>query len=152
MSGLVEDMEKTIVHIELISPKARLPTYAHEDDSGADVCSIINCILNPHEIKAIPTGLKIELPTGFDLQVRPRSGLALNHGLILPNSPGTIDVGYRGELKIIMMNLGKKPFKIHEGQRIAQLVLSPRYHAHFKPVEHLTESERGAQGFGSTGT
>ena len=152
MSGLVKDMKKTIVNIERISPKARLPHYAHEDDSGADVCSIINCTLNPHEIKAIPTGLKIELPIGFDLQVRPRSGLALNHGLILPNSPGTIDTGYRGELKIIMMNLGDKPFLIQEGQRIAQLVLSPRYPADFTVVDHVKESKRGAKGFGSTGT
>ena len=152
MSRLGEDMKKTIVYIERISPKARLPCYAHEDDSGADVCSIINYTLDPHEIKAIPTGLKIELPTGFDLQVRPRSGLALNHGLILPNSPGTIDAGYRGELKIIMMNLGKKPFHIQEGQRIAQLVLSPRYPAHFTLVEQVKESERGTKGFGSTGT
>lgn len=152
MSRFGQDIKKTIVYVECISPKARLPCYAHEDDSGADVCSIIDYTLDPYEIKAIPTGLKIELPAGFDIQVRPRSGLALNHGLVLPNSPGTIDAGYRGELKIIMMNLGKKPYHIQEGQRIAQLVLSPRYPAHFQLVEYVADSERGVHGFGSTGT
>ena len=144
-------MEKINIYIEKISPKARLPTYAHEDDSGADVCSLINYTLQPHEIKAIPTGLKIELPKGFDLQVRPRSGLALHHGLILPNSPGTIDSGYRGELKIILMNLGNKPYSIKEGERIGQLVLSPQYIAHFTVVKQVQQSARGINGFGSTG-
>ena len=144
-------MNKIPVKIEYISPNACLPKYAHGDDSGADVCSTIDYILQPMEIKAIPTGLKIELPTGFELQVRPRSGLALTHGLILPNSPGTIDSGYRGELQIIMMNLGKKPFHIKVGQRIAQIVLSPQYSADFEIVKKVKKSNRGTGGFGSTG-
>jgi dUTP pyrophosphatase len=144
-------MNKVPVKIECISPNACVPQYAYDDDSGADVCSIIDYVLQPLEIKAIPTGLKIELPKGFEIQVRPRSGLALNHGIILPNSPGTIDSGYRGELKIIMMNLGKEPFHIQGGQRIAQIIISPQYSADFHIVKKVNNSERGTGGFGSTG-
>lgn len=144
-------MNKIPIKIERITSNASLPKYAHEDDSGADVCSTIDYELQPSEIKAIPTGLKFELPKGFEIQVRPRSGLALNYGIILPNSPGTIDTGYRGELKIILMNLGKKAFHIKEGQRIAQIIISPQHSADFHIVKKVRKSERGTGGFGSTG-
>jgi len=99
----------------------------------------------------VPTGLALEIPAGFEVQVRPRSGLALRHGVTLANSPGTIDSDYRGELGVILINLGDEPFVIERGARIAQLVVSSVVQAHVVVVETLTESERGAGGFGHTG-
>jgi dUTP pyrophosphatase len=144
-------IKKIELKVERISPNAQLPKYAYWDDSGADICSTIDYVLKPQEIKAIPSGLRIEIPKGFELQVRPRSGYALKHGIILPNSPGTIDAGYRGEIKVIMMNLGQQPFHIKIGQRIAQVVLKPVSSAKFKEVPTISSSQRGLNGFGSTG-
>jgi len=108
-------------------------------------------IIKSGEIALIPTNLAVEIPKGYELQVRPRSGLALKHGIIIPNSPATIDSDYRGELKIIIMNLGKEDFKIERGDRIAQLVISKIYHASIIEVDELSTTTRGEGGFSSTG-
>jgi len=105
----------------------------------------------PGEVAAVSTGLKAEVPDGFELQVRPRSGLALRNGIGVLNSPGTIDSGYRGEIRVILVNLGKEPFRIRRGDRIAQLVLSPVARAEFEEAAELSGSQRGSGGFGSTG-
>lgn len=144
-------MEKIKLNIERISPTAQLPKYQYTWDSGADICSAISYTLKPLERKAIPTGLKAEIPIGYELQVRSRSGLALDSGIIVLNSPGTIDSGYRGEIKVIIVNLSQKPYEIKVGQRIAQLVLMPVFFASFEEVNKLSNSKRGADGFGSTG-
>ena len=144
-------MEKIKLKIEQISPVAQCPKYQYIGDSGADICSAINYTLKPFERKAIPTGLKVEVPIGYELQVRSRSGLALDSGIIVLNSPGTIDSGYRGEIKVILINLSQKSFEINVGQRIAQIVLMPVFFANFEQVIDLSNSERGADGFGSTG-
>ncbi|RMD95582.1 MAG: dUTP diphosphatase [Calditrichaeota bacterium] len=140
-----------VVKIKKLYPQAQLPQYAHEGDSGADLFSIIDCVLEPGQRKAIPTGLAAEVPRGFELQVRPKSGLALNYGVTVLNTPGTIDFGYRGEIKVILINLGSKPYPVQAGQKIAQLVVAPVAYADFQQVEELSETDRGSGGFGSTG-
>jgi len=144
-------MDNITVKIQRMSPLAKIPNYQHLGDSGADICSIINYSLKPFEKKAISTGLKVEVPKGYEMQVRSRSGLALNEGIFVLNSPGTIDSGFRGEIQIILMNISDKNFEITIGQRIAQIVLSPVYFARFEECNHLEKSSRGTQGFGSTG-
>jgi dUTP pyrophosphatase len=139
------------VNIKRTHQDASLPEYAYMGDSGADIFSVEDCILQPMERRAIATGLTAEIPIGFELQVRPRSGLALKTGVTVLNTPGTIDSGYRGEIKAILINLGSEPYQVTKGQRIAQLVLAPVYPAVFEEVEYLTPSERDTGGFGSTG-
>jgi dUTP pyrophosphatase len=116
-----------------------------------DLHAVEHVTLAPHETKLVPTGLAIELPPGFEAQIRPRSGLALKHSITLPNSPATIDPGYRGEIRVILQNLGRDTFEIHPGDRIAQMVIA-RYEA-IEWVEHdeLSDSRRGEGGFGSSG-
>lgn len=140
------------IRIKRIHPDAQLPTYAHGplEDAGMDVRSVENATLEPNVPQAIGTGLALEIPSGYEVQVRPRSGLALKHALTLPNSPATIDPGYRGELKVILLNLGKSPYVIHAGDRIAQLVVA-RYEAVEWAEGELGESVRGEGGFGSSG-
>ncbi len=130
-----------------------LPRYASDHAAGMDIAAALHedLILQPSVICLIPTGLAVALPEGFELQVRPRSGLAIKHGITVINAPGTIDADYRGEIKIGLINLGKEPFTIHRGDRIAQLVLAPVCHALLQPVERLEDTERGAGGFGHTG-
>lgn len=130
-----------------------LPRYMSESASGMDLYAAVDEVihLDRNDIKLIPTGIHIELPTGYEAQVRPRSGLALKYGLTLVNSPGTIDSDYRGEIGIILCNLGKESFKVERGMRIAQLVIQPVFRAELIEVEHLEESCRGAGGFGHTG-
>ena len=108
-------------------------------------------IIQPGAVALVPTNLSVEIPQGYEIQVRPRSGLAVKHEIGILNSPGTIDSDYRGEIKIIMMNFGKEPFKILRGDRIAQLILSKVYHANFILSDDLEDSKRGAGGFGHTG-
>jgi dUTP pyrophosphatase len=108
--------------------------------------------LNPMERRLIPTGIAIALPDGFEAQIRPRSGLAMNHGLTLVNSPGTIDADYRGEISLIVVNLGERPFTIRRGDRIGQMVINRVYHASWEMVGELGETMRGAGGFGHTGS
>ena len=130
-----------------------LPQYMSEHASGMDVRAAVEgpVAIAPGEIKLIPTGLFVAVPPGYEVQVRPRSGLALKHGISVVNSPGTIDSDYRGEVKILMLNVGAEPFTIKRGDRIAQLVISPVVRAEWKLVDDLSGTERGAGGFGSTG-
>jgi dUTP pyrophosphatase len=131
-----------------------LPAYATAGAAGMDLLAAVTepVTLAPGARTLVPTGLKIALPAGYELQVRPRSGLALKHGIILPNSPGTVDEDYRGELQVIVMNAGEAAFTIERGMRIAQAVVSPVVRARWQEVDTLPETVRGEGGFGSTGT
>jgi dUTP pyrophosphatase len=128
-----------------------LPAYATEHAAGMDVVAAEELTLAPGARHAVATGFAIAIPMGFEVQVRPRSGLALKHGITCLNTPGTIDADYRGEVKVILANFGTEPFPIHRGDRIAQLVPAAVQRARFDEVEELDETERGAGGFGSTG-
>lgn len=130
-----------------------LPAYATAGAAGMDLLAAVadQVTIAPGERALIPTGLLIALPDGHELQIRPRSGLALRHGIVLPNSPGTIDADYRGELQIILLNAGQEPFVVSRGMRIAQAVLAPVLRASWREVEALDETERSGRGFGSTG-
>ena len=140
------------IRVKRLHPDAVLPAYSHgaDEDAGLDLRSAEDATLQPGVPQAVPTGLTVEIPSGCEGQVRPRSGLALKHAIIVPNSPGTIDPGYRGEVKVILLNLGKEAFSIAKGDRIAQLVI-----ARYEKVEwvegELKSSTRGAGGFGSSG-
>jgi len=132
-----------------------LPQYQSEDAAGMDLLAAVpegqDVVLNPGDRALIPTGFAIELPRGYEAQVRPRSGLALKNGVTVLNSPGTIDADYRGEIGVILINFGQIPFSVRRGARIAQLVVSPIERVALIESERLTTSERGAKGFGSTG-
>ncbi len=128
-----------------------LPVYATEHAAGLDVVAAEDVTLAPGARHAVATGFAIAIPNGYEVQVRPRSGLALKHGLTCLNTPGTIDSDYRGEVKVILANLGSEPFEVRRGERIAQLVPAPVLRADFKVVESLDETVRGGGGFGSTG-
>jgi dUTP pyrophosphatase len=128
-----------------------LPAYATDHAAGMDVVAAEDLILAPGARHAVATGFAIAIPEGFEVQVRPRSGLALKHGITCLNTPGTIDADYRGEVKVILANLGDAPFAIARGDRIAQLVPAPVQRAAFVEVERLDDTARGAGGFGSTG-
>lgn len=130
-----------------------MPAYATSGAAGMDLLAAVQepVTLAPGGRTVVPTGLAIALPPGYELQVRPRSGLALRHGITLPNGPGTIDEDYRGELGVIVLNAGSEPFTIHRGMRIAQAVLAPVLRAHWVEAETLEVTERGEGGFGSTG-
>ncbi len=141
-----------IVNINIIAEEDYLiPSYETAGASGADLKSKEDGILNPGERRLIKTGVFIELPIGYEAQVRPRSGLALKHGITMLNSPGTIDSDYRGEIGVIMINHGSEPFTYKKKDRIAQLVISKYCRAEFKITSSLTETIRGAGGFGHTG-
>ena len=128
-----------------------LPAYASEDAAGLDVSAAEELVLQPGERHAVATGFAIEIPHGYEVQVRPRSGLAIKHGITCLNTPGTIDSDYRGEVKVILVNLGHEPFPVRRGERIAQLVPAPVLRANFVEAEQLGETARGQGGFGSTG-
>jgi len=128
-----------------------LPSYASAGAAGMDVVAAESLTLEPGARHAVSTGFAIAIPEGYEVQVRPRSGLALKHGITCLNTPGTIDSDYRGEVKVILANLGSEPFEIVRGERIAQLVPAPVQRARFVEVESLSETQRGAGGFGSTG-
>lgn len=128
-----------------------LPSYATPGAAGLDVVAAEDIVLQPGQRHAVATGFAIAIPPGFEVQIRPRSGLALKHGITCLNTPGTIDEDYRGEVKIILANLGSEPFAVARGERIAQLVPAPVQKAAFDEVEELDETGRGAGGFGSTG-
>jgi dUTP pyrophosphatase len=128
-----------------------LPRYATDGAAGMDVLSAEDLTLEPGSRHAVATGLAVAIPSGYEIQVRPRSGLALKHGISVPNTPGTIDSDYRGELKVILINHSAEPFAIHRGDRVAQLVLAPVTLARWSEVAELDETERGSGGFGSTG-
>ncbi len=130
-----------------------LPAYMTEHAAGLDLCAAVReeVILQPGQRALIPTGLRLAIPPGYEGQVRPRSGLALHHGLTLLNTPGTIDADYRGEVQIIIANLGEKPYTICRGERIAQLVICPVARARLEVVPSLSQTSRGPGGFGHTG-
>lgn len=130
-----------------------LPSYATEGSSGMDIRAALKEpeTLKPGEVKLIPTNLSVEIPIGYEIQVRPRSGLAAKYGIGVLNSPGTIDSDYRGEVKIILFNFGKDPFEIKSGERIAQIILSKVYKAEIEESSNLNETKRGEGGFGHTG-
>ena len=130
-----------------------LPTYATDSSAGLDLRAAVDepVVLAPGERRLIPTGLILEIPEGYEGQVRPRSGLAIRHGVTVLNSPGTIDADYRGEVKVILINLGEEPFTIRRGERIAQLIITPVTRAELIEVEEVTATARGDGGFGSTG-
>jgi dUTP pyrophosphatase len=127
------------------------PAYATDGAAGLDVVSAEDVTLAPGQRQAVATGFSIAIPEGYEVQVRPRSGLALKHGITCLNTPGTIDHDYRGEVKVILANLGSEPFDVRRGERIAQLVPAPVLRANFTEVATLSETARGAGGFGSTG-
>ena len=132
---------------------AGLPAYQTEHAAGMDLLAAVDepLTLEPGSVLAVPTGLRLEIPPGFEGQVRPRSGLALRHGISVPNSPGTIDADYRGEVKVLLVNLGREPFVIRRGERIAQLVFAPVARAELDVSGDLSETARGDGGFGHTG-
>lgn len=136
-------------------PQVPLPSYETAGAAGADIRANLpdrgSVTLAPGGRALIPTGLRVEIPAGFEIQIRPRSGLALKHGITLPNTPGTIDSDYRGPLGVILLNAGAEPFEVTHGERIAQLVVAPVVQARFELTDALDETERGAGGFGSTG-
>lgn len=137
--------------IKLLHQDARLPSRANEGDAGLDIYSIEEKIINAGETALVRTGIQMELPAGTEAQVRPRSGLALKHSITVLNSPGTIDEGYRGELKVILINHGKEDFKIKKHMRIAQVVIAPVMQVQVEEADILSGSSRGAGGFGSSG-
>ena len=131
-----------------------LPSYATDGAAGMDLLAAVMSpvVIPPGGRMLVPTGLRIALPAGYELQVRPRSGLALKNGIVLPNSPGTIDEDYRGEVGVIVLNAGDAPFTVERGMRIAQAVIAPVVRTAWREVAELPETARGAGGFGSTGT
>lgn len=135
------------------SPDIALPAYATADSSGMDICAAVEkeIVVKHGETVLVPTGFSIEVPHGYEAQIRPRSGLALKQAITVLNSPGTIDSDYRGEVRIILSNFGGKDFLIRRGDRIAQMVISPVVQAEWLEVEDLAQTERGAGGFGHTG-
>ncbi len=139
------------VRIQKLVPEAKVPGYAHPGDAGMDLYSAEDAVLQPAEWKAVRTGISLEIPPGWEGQVRPKSGLALEHGLGMVNAPGTIDSGYRGEIKVILMNFGKKAYSVEKGKKIAQLVFARVETAELSEAKELEGSRRGHGGFGSTG-
>ena len=129
----------------------KTPFYSHKGDSGVDLYAAEDYLLKPMERKLIGTGIKIEIPYGYEAQIRPKSGLALEHGISHANSIGTIDSSYRGEIKIPMINFSDKPYKIEKGKKIGQMVFAKVEEAVFEEIEELEETTRNEQGFGSTG-
>src|SRR3569832_694716 len=140
------------IRIQRIHPDAVLPRYTlgPDEDAGMDLIAVEEVTLEPQVPRLVPTGLTIELPAGFEAQVRPRSGLALKHAISMPNAPGTIDPGYRGEIRVLLINLGREPYTVHPGDRIAQMIVA-RYEAVEWVEEALADSTRGQGGFGSSG-
>ncbi len=141
-----------VIELPIMGPAEQLPAYAQPGDAGADLRSAESFVLGPGERALVSTGVCFALPEGYAAFVVPRSGLAVRHGISIVNSPGTIDAGYRGEIKVPLINLDpREPFEIAPGDRIAQLIVMPVSRAVFVPVTELSESARGASGFGSTG-
>lgn len=138
------------VKIEKINDKAIIPTYAHNSDAGADVYAAEEVTIKPFETQAIKTGLRLGIPKGYEIQVRPRSGLSLKSGLRIANAPGTIDSAYRGELMVIMTNISQEPYTVNVGDKIAQLIICPSPMMKFIEESIDTNTERGENGFGSS--
>ena len=144
----------TKILIKRLSKEVPLPKYETSGSSGMDLAANINANIDidPGKTAIIPTGLALSIPKGFEVQIRPRSGLAAKQKISVLNTPGTIDSDYRGEIKVILINLGQKSFKVEKGLRIAQMVVCPVINAKLEEVKELSETKRGKGGFGSTGT
>ena len=132
-------------------PDVPTPSYAHKGDAGVDIYAAEDTLLNPMERKLVPTGLRLEIPYGYEGQVRPKSGLAINHGISHANAVGTIDSSYRGEIKVPLINLSNKLYKVEKGKKIGQIIFAKVEEAVFEESEQLTETTRNQNGFGSTG-
>ena len=141
----------TKILIKRLSKEVSLPKYETSGSSGMDLAANRNTNIDPGKIGIIPTGLSLSIPKGFEIQIRPRSGLAAKEKISVLNTPGTIDSDYRGEIKVILINLGENSFKIEKGLRIAQMVVCPIVKAKLKEVDNLSSTKRGKDGFGSTG-
>ena len=139
------------MHRSEAAKKLPPPTYATEGSAGADLAASEATLVPPGEWRAVATGISLEIPRGYEIQLRPRSGLALRRGVTLLNAPGTIDSDYRGEVKVLVVNHGREPFAIEAGDRIAQMVLQPVVTMDLEEGESLSETDRGSGGFGSTG-
>ena len=145
------------VSVQKLRVDAKLPVYATEGSAGADLFACFDLaeecrrIIHPGEWQVIPTGLAFEVPAGFEIQIRPRSGVALKWGVTVLNTPGTIDSDYRGEVGVILINHGRRHYNVNNGERIAQMVLAPVFQASFKEIQQVSATSRGAGGFGSTG-
>ena len=144
----------TEILIKRLSKKINLPKYETEGSSGMDLAACIDkeIKIKPGQISIIPTGISVSIPKNFEIQIRPRSGLAAKNQISVLNTPGTVDADYRGEIKVIIINLGKKSFIVEKGTRIAQMVVCPIIKAKIKEVDSLEKTTRGSRGFGSTGT
>lgn len=140
-----------IVKIKKLTEDCTIPQKAHIDDAAFDIYAAENIIVEPQKPTPVSTGFCMELPPQAEAQIRPRSGLALKHSITVLNTPGTVDAGYRGEVKVLLMNLGKEEFKVTKGMRIAQMVIASVYPAEFVEADELSESDRGSNGFGSSG-
>jgi len=154
MENITKKNKKKFVEIPVqVDEEAHVPMYRSEGASGADVKAHLDedLIIAPGQSVVVPTGLRVAIPEGYEIQVRPRSGLVLNHRITVANTPGTIDADYRGEIQILLINHGEKNFVITPGMRIAQLVVSPVVHAKFFPMNELVDTLRGSGGFGHTG-
>ncbi|MCR4369357.1 MAG: dUTP diphosphatase [archaeon] len=139
------------VLVKRIDPNAKIPKIEHEGDAGFDLYSNETIVLRPMERRLVPTGISMAFPKGFEAQIRPKSGLAINHGITLLNTPGTIDAGYRGEVKVIVANFGGEEYTIEKGKKIAQVVFNKIEQPELEVVGELDETSRGKGGFGSTG-
>ncbi len=140
-----------LLKVKKLRPEAIIPRAAHPGDAGMDLCAVDGAILAPGETKLIGTGIAIEVAPGAEAQVRPRSGLALKHSVTVLNTPGTIDAGYRGEVGVILINHGREPFRVEPGMKIAQMVIQSLPAVEVVEADELSDSRRGAGGFGSTG-
>lgn len=148
---MVEGDEAPRLRVRRLDPEVPLPSYAHAGDAGLDLASAEQRVLRPGERAAVATGLAVAVPEGWVGLVHPRSGLSLRDGVTVVNAPGTVDSGYRGELKVLLVNLGDRPVEISRGERVAQLVLQRVGRAVIEEVDDLEDTARGAGGFGSTG-
>ena len=144
----------TKIQIKKLSSSVLIPKYETPGSSGMDIAAHIenNIIISPGENALVPTGFSIAIPKGYEVQIRPRSGLAIKKNITVLNTPGTIDADYRGEIKVILINLGKEKFIIKNGERVAQMVVCPVVQASLEEVKELSDTQRGSGGFGSTGT
>ncbi len=158
MFGQEENRESYSTNIDMIKIKVKvleegisLPEYKTESSSGMDICSAVDLVIKKGSFSVIPTGIAVEIPPEYEIQIRPRSGLAMKHGIGVLNAPGTIDADYRGEIKVILFNFSDVDYKISKGDRIAQIVLSKIYKAKIIKAKKLSDTKRGKGGFGHTG-
>ncbi len=152
LSKIMENPRNMVkVKVQRLKDSIKLPTYAHPTDAGADIAAAETVTIEPNSTTLVPTGLKFAIPKGYEISIRPRSGLSLNTPLRIANSPATIDAQYRGEVKIIMTNTGDKPYTINEGDRIAQAIINPVPMIEWEEVSILDSTDRNDKGFGSTG-